>query len=181
MPAPIIGISAIPGENGGFLALFRTSFMSLLLSFSCPSYPVLSLSWTDSRDPDPFEWYQDYANLKHILLPYTTKAAHILVVGCGNSGQASTRCPLCQVDLCYAVILMPHSCLVLPFLLCNNVELSAEIFNNKPTTIVNIDFSNVVIEQMKKVYAELKPLKCRFILAALRLFFSCLLVRSLCG
>eukprot|EP01103_Thecamoeba_quadrilineata_P015572 TRINITY_DN4964_c0_g1_i2.p1 TRINITY_DN4964_c0_g1~~TRINITY_DN4964_c0_g1_i2.p1 ORF type:complete len:184 (+),score=18.34 TRINITY_DN4964_c0_g1_i2:174-725(+) len=38
------------------------------------------------RDPEPFEWYQQYSGLKHILTKHIPKPSRILMVGCGNSG-----------------------------------------------------------------------------------------------
>jgi len=39
-----------------------------------------------AREPDPFEWYQEYGALQHILSRYITpKQTTALVVGCGTS------------------------------------------------------------------------------------------------
>mmetsp|Transcript_25332 Transcript_25332/g.45026 ORF Transcript_25332/g.45026 Transcript_25332/m.45026 type:complete len:209 (+) Transcript_25332:207-833(+) len=38
-----------------------------------------------TKDKEPFEWYQSYRGIKHILKPLIKPDAKILVVGCGNS------------------------------------------------------------------------------------------------
>eukprot|EP00455_Lapot_gusevi_P049693 TRINITY_DN7095_c0_g1_i2.p1 TRINITY_DN7095_c0_g1~~TRINITY_DN7095_c0_g1_i2.p1 ORF type:complete len:208 (-),score=33.02 TRINITY_DN7095_c0_g1_i2:47-670(-) len=37
------------------------------------------------QDPDPFEWYQNFEGLKHVLRPHLQLQSKILQVGCGNS------------------------------------------------------------------------------------------------
>jgi ubiquinone/menaquinone biosynthesis C-methylase UbiE len=38
-----------------------------------------------TRDPEPFDWYQRYENLKGIIRRYIRPNENILMVGCGNS------------------------------------------------------------------------------------------------
>lgn len=74
---------------------------SLALSYRCVARPrscahMLSCSrfirWRAlcsaavcCREPDPFEWYQEFGALKHILSRYIQKQTVALVVGCGTS------------------------------------------------------------------------------------------------
>eukprot|EP01121_Diplochlamys_sp_Union-15-3_P012322 TRINITY_DN367_c0_g1_i1.p1 TRINITY_DN367_c0_g1~~TRINITY_DN367_c0_g1_i1.p1 ORF type:complete len:239 (-),score=46.09 TRINITY_DN367_c0_g1_i1:66-740(-) len=37
------------------------------------------------KEPEPFEWYQSYENLKTFIEPHVPKTAAILHIGCGNS------------------------------------------------------------------------------------------------
>lgn len=41
------------------------------------------------RDLEPFDWYQRYAGLKHILNKYIKHSAKILMVGAGTSRKSS--------------------------------------------------------------------------------------------
>ena len=38
-----------------------------------------------TRDPEPFDWYQRYSNLKDILIQYIKPTDNIIHIGCGNS------------------------------------------------------------------------------------------------
>ena len=70
-------------------AAHRCSSVALLccpalpLSLSLPLFPSSLL--LPRSEPDPFEWYQEFGALRHILSRYLTKQTGALVVGCGTS------------------------------------------------------------------------------------------------
>ena len=61
--------------------------LRLLTFHSTPSDDASScpLGCAVRREPDPFEWYQEFGALKHILARYIQKQTVALVVGCGTS------------------------------------------------------------------------------------------------
>lgn len=68
-----------------------------------------------SKDKEPFEWYQRYSSIRHLL---PRSAPRVLNLGCGNS------------------------------------LVSEEMLRDGYSHIVNIDYSTVVIEQMKERYKD---------------------------
>jgi len=46
-----------------------------------------NVSYDIFRDPEPFDWYQRYDNLKGIIRRYIRQNENILMVGCGNSSK----------------------------------------------------------------------------------------------
>mmetsp|Transcript_25843 Transcript_25843/g.41562 ORF Transcript_25843/g.41562 Transcript_25843/m.41562 type:complete len:203 (-) Transcript_25843:371-979(-) len=42
-----------------------------------------------SKEKEPFEWFQSYRGIKHILKPLITQDSKVLVIGCGNSRLSS--------------------------------------------------------------------------------------------
>ncbi len=37
------------------------------------------------RDPEPFDWYQRYTELRDVMSQYLRKSSNLLMSGCGNS------------------------------------------------------------------------------------------------
>ena len=79
------------GDRGRHpLRLDRSPSLCAALSLShlrvlCRCVFVADCSFASKREPDPFEWYQEFGALKHILSRYLTKQTAALVVGCGTS------------------------------------------------------------------------------------------------
>lgn len=42
-------------------------------------------TFTNIRQPEPFDWYQVYSGIKDVVTQYITKTDQILNVGAGNS------------------------------------------------------------------------------------------------
>ena len=43
------------------------------------------------RDPEPFDWYQSFQDLGHVITDKVPSTSRILNIGCGNSRNFSSR------------------------------------------------------------------------------------------
>ncbi len=102
--------------------------------------------WDDrySNDTEPFEWYQTYSGIRHFLTPKYLCRTDNAQTSRRSTGNAET---LSSADN------FPHANRVL-ILGCGNSELGQHMLQDGFTFIANVDFSSVVINQMKKKYTD---------------------------
>ena len=93
-----------------------------------------SLDFWDNRyqnDTEPFEWYQNYSSLRHFLTPKYL---------CKPDDETTTKNPFHSIKECRVLIAG-----------CGNSQMGEEMLNDgfSQGKITNIDFSSIVINQMK--------------------------------
>jgi len=69
------------------VAAARSFFLFFFHSHSAHVVPTVLYC----RNPDAFEWYADYRDIKDLLLPHLTSKSRVLHLGCGTSGTTKRR------------------------------------------------------------------------------------------
>lgn len=130
-----------------------------MLTFKACSVAIFS-SVTSISDRGPYEWYQDYNSLSHLLNPLTLSGCYAAPNPQGNLifSSGPTTAPV-TLDFNHTNnCLQPPDCRVL-VLGCGNSQLGQHMYeagwaSNPGSRFVQLDFSSVVIDQMKARYND---------------------------
>lgn len=96
--------------------------------------------WDDryEADKEPFEWYQNYSGIRHFFSPRYLSKKHVV-----DDTRTDKADPFHSTKDCRVLIAG-----------CGNSQVGETMLSDGYTKITNIDFSSIVIKQMKAKYDD---------------------------